>query len=431
MLTTKYVREHAEEIRKTIKDRGSKFPLDELLGLDEKWRKMKTELQGLQAERNKASLEISEMKKKGVDVQAKIKALGDLKAKLEGMERDLPALEEKIDALLWNVPNILDKSVPVGNPPEANKELRKWGTIKERNIGTHEEILSKLNMLDMDRAAKVTGARFYYLKGDIVLLEHALTRFTLDLLGKRGFVPVLPPFMLRKKYYRGVAPLATFEDALYKVGETAEASKIGEIEHIEDELFMIGTAEHVLAAMHADELFSGKELPLKYAGWSPCFRREAGAHGKDQKGIFRVHQFEKIEQFVYCKEEDEEKYFNEMLDNTEQIWQQLNVPYRLLLLCTGDTGHQMTKTVDIECYFPGQKAYRELGSCSSAGTWQSMRLDIKYDDKGERKYVYTLNNTAVPMQRALACIVENYVNPDGTITVPDALVPYMGKSKIG
>jgi seryl-tRNA synthetase len=183
--------------------------------------------------------------------------------------------------------------------------------------------------------------------------------------------------------------------------------------------------------MHADELFSGKDLPLKYAGWSPCFRREAGAHGKDQKGIFRVHQFEKVEQFVYCKEEDESKYFDEIVSNTEQIWQQLNVPYRLLLLCTGDTGHQMTKTVDIECYFPGQKTYRELGSCSSAGIWQSMRLDIKYDDKGERKYVYTLNNTAVPMQRALACIVENYVNPDGTITVPEVLVPYMGKSKIG
>ena len=233
------------------------------------------------------------------------------------------------------------------------------------------------------------------------------------------------------QYYRGVAPLATFEDALYKVGETAEASKIKDIEHVDDELFMIGTAEHVLAAMHADELFSGKELPLKYAGWSPCFRREAGAHGKDQKGIFRVHQFEKIEQFVYCREEDEAKYFDEMLNNTETIWQQLDVPYRLLLLCTGDTGHQMTKTVDIECWFPGQKAYRELGSCSSAGIWQSMRLDIKYDDKGERRYVYTLNNTAVPMQRALACLVENYVNPDGTITVPGVLVPYMGKSKMG
>jgi seryl-tRNA synthetase len=237
--------------------------------------------------------------------------------------------------------------------------------------------------------------------------------------------------MLKKKYYKGAAPLATFEDALYRVGEPEEASKLKEVEHVEDELFLIGTAEHALATMHAEEVFSISDLPIKYAGISPCFRREAGAHGKDTKGMFRVHQFDKIEQFIYCKKEDEQKYFDELLGNTEKIWQELNIPYQLVLLCSEDTGHQMTKTVDIECYMPGQKAYRELGSCSSAGVWQSMRLDMKYDEKQERKYVYTLNNTAVPAQRALVCIVENYVNNDGTITVPDVLVPYMGKSKIG
>jgi seryl-tRNA synthetase len=236
--------------------------------------------------------------------------------------------------------------------------------------------------------------------------------------------------MLRKRYYRGVAPLATFEDALYRTGESKEASAVKELEHVDDELFMIGTAEHSLAAMHAEELLPAKDLPLKYAGISPCFRREAGAHGKDQKGIFRVHQFDKVEQFIICRQEDEAKYFDELMKNSEDIWQALKVPYQLVLLCSGDTGHQMSKTVDIEGWFPGQKAYRELGSCSTARDWQSVRLGIKYEEKGERKYVYTLNNTAISITRTLACLVENYSNADGSIEVPDVLVPYMGKSRI-
>ncbi len=431
MITTKYVRDHLDVIRNTLKNRGSKFPLDELLSLDEKWRKMKTELESLQAKRNKASLEISEAKKKGEKIDEKIGAIADLKQKIENLESEMPTIVDKINELLLNVPNVLDQSVPIGNPPEANKMLKKWGNIKEKDIQSHEDILGKLGLLDMERAAKVAGSRFYYMKGDLVMLEQTLSRYALDFLAKRGYTAVLPPFMLRKKYFRGAAPLATFEDALYKVGEAKEASTVKDIEHFDDEMFMIGTAEHVLAAMHAEELFSGKDLPLKYAGISPCFRREAGAHGKDQKGIFRVHQFDKVEQFIYCKQEDESKYFDELLKNSEDIWQSLNIPYRLVLLCSGDTGHQMSKTVDIEGYFPGQKDYRELGSCSTAAAWQSMRLDIKYDDKNERKYVYTLNNTAISVQRTLACIVENYVNDDGTISIPNVLIPYLGKSKIG
>ncbi len=431
MISAKYVRDHLPELRETIKNRASKFPLDSLLELDEGWRKMRTELQDLQSKRNKASLEISEAKKKGEKIETKIAALADLKQKLEQLEVAVSAQEEKLNDMLYNVPNFLDKSVPIGMPPDGNKFLKKWGEPKKKEIKSHEEILEKLGLLDMTRAAKIAGSRFYYLKGDLVLLEQSLGRYALDFLAKRGYVSVLPPFMLKKKYYKGVAPLATFEDALYRASESNEAKAVKEIEHIDDELYMIGTAEHVLAAMHAEELFTGKDLPLKYAGISPCFRREAGAHGKDQKGIFRVHQFDKVEQFVYCKEEDEQKYFDELLKNSEDIWQSLNIPYRLLLLCSGDTGHQMTKTVDIEGWFPGQNDYRELGSCSSAGVWQSMRLDIKYDDKNERKYVYTLNNTAISITRTLACVTENYVNPDGTITIPDVLIPYMGKSKIG
>jgi seryl-tRNA synthetase len=432
MLTAKYVKDNLDAIRKSLQNRGSKYPLDELLGLDEKLKKVNKELQELRAERNTGSEQIGAAKKAGKEQdKALISRMGEVKNKIESIEKEIPAQEARLQTLLWGMPNILDESVPVGEPPDSNKVIRTWGKPVPKNIPAHEEILGKLGMLDVERAGKTTGARFYFMKGDLVLLEMSLLRYTMDFLVKRGYTPVLPPFMLKKKYYMGAAPLATFEDALYRVGESTEASKLKDVEHVEDELFLIGTAEHALATMHAEELFSANELPLKYAGISPCFRREAGAHGKDTKGMFRVHQFDKIEQFVYCKKEDEQKYFDEILGNTEKMWQELNVPYRLLLLCSGDTGQQMTKTVDIECYMPGQKEYRELGSCSSAGVWQSMRLDMKYDERQERKYVYTLNNTAIPAQRALVCIVENYANSDGTITVPDVLVPYMGKKVIG
>lgn len=430
MITTKYVRDNLASIRKALKNRNSKFPLDELLELDEKWRKMKTELQELQSRRNKASLQISEAKKKGEEIKDKISTLGDLKKEMEALEKSIPEYEQKIDTLIWNVPNMLDSSVPIGNPPEANKVLKTKGSIRNKESQNHEQILTKLGLLDIERAAKTAGSRFYYLKGDLVLLEQSILRYALDKLSKKGFTPVLPPFMLRKKYYRGVAPLGVFEDALYRIYEPSEVATVKNAEHMEEELFLISTAEHALASMHADELIPAADLPLKYAGISPSFRREAGAHGKDTKGIFRVHQFDKVEQFIYCKQEDENKYFEELLSNSEEFMQELQIPYRLVLLCSGDTGLQMTKTVDYEGYFPSQGDYRELGSCSTAAAWQSVRLDIKYEEKGERKHVYTLNNTAISAQRTLACITENYVNKDGSITVPDVLIPYMGKSKI-
>ncbi len=431
MLTSKYLRDNLEAIKESMAKRKSDYPVDEMLKLDEKLRKANMEVQQLRAERNKLSLEIADKKKKENVVDKDITAkVSEIKKRLDTLEKELPEDEQRLNTLLWNMPNILDKSVPEGNPPEANKVLKKWGTPKEKSIATHEDILGGLNLLDMERAAKVSGSRFYYLKGDLVLLEQSLGRYALDFLAARGYTAILPPFMLRKKYYRGVAPLATFEDALYRSGESKEAGSLNDIEHMDEELFMIGTAEHPLAAMHSEELLPAKDLPLKYAGISPCFRREAGAHGKDQKGIFRVHQFDKVEQFIYCKQEDEDKYFNELLKNSEDIWQSLNIPYQLLLLCSGDTGHQMSKTIDLECWFPGQKTYRELGSCSTARDWQSVRLDIKYDEGSARKYVYTLNNTAISITRTLACIVENYVNDDGSITVPEVLVKYMGKDRI-
>ncbi len=430
MITTKYVRDHIDEIRQTLKNRNSNFPIDELLSLDEKWRVMRTEIQELQAQRNKSSIEISEAKKKGLDVKSRIAALGELKKKLDGMQAEITAYETKIDGMVWNVPNVLDSSVPIGMPPEANKVIKTWGTVKKKNGPNHADVLTKLGLLDEERAAKTAGARFFYLRGDLALLEQAVIRYAIDKMCKKGYTLISPPYMLKKKYYKGVAPLGVFEDALYRTSEAREAEAVNNFEHVDEELFMISTAEHSLAAMHAEETFSGNELPLKYVGFSPSFRREAGSHGKDTKGIFRVHQFNKIEQFVYCRREDEQKYFDEILANSEEFMQELNIPYRLVLLSSGDTGHQMSKTVDWEAYFPGQGDYRELGSCSTAREWQSVRLDIKYDEKGERRYVYTLNSTGISVQRTIACIVENYVTDKGTVAVPDVLVPYMGKTEI-
>jgi seryl-tRNA synthetase len=430
MINTKYVRDHLDEIRRAVKDRHSGFPLDELLALDEKWRRMRTDLQELQSKRNRASLEISNAKKDGKEVNEMISALAGLKSKIDKSEAEISVCETKIDSLILNVPNVLDSSVPIGMPPDANKTIKTWGKIKRPDGPSHVDVLFRLGLLDEERAAKVAGSRFFYLRGDLALLEHALTRYAIDKMCKKGYTLISPPYMLKKRYYKGVAPLGVFEDALYSASEAKEATAKKEYEHVEEELFMISTAEHPLAAMHADETFSGADLPIKYVGFSPSFRREAGSHGKDTKGIFRVHQFNKVEQFVYCKRDDEKKCFDELLANSEEIMQELDLPYRLVLLSSGDTGHQMCKTIDWEGWFPSQKDYRELGSCSTAGEWQSLRLDIRYDEKGERRYVCTLNSTAVSIQRSLACIVENYANDDGSVSVPDVLVPYMGKDRI-
>ncbi|MEM3227775.1 MAG: serine--tRNA ligase [Candidatus Micrarchaeaceae archaeon] len=432
MITTKYVRDNLEAIKASLQKRKSDYPLEELLKLDEEWRRLKTELQELQAKRNKASLEISESKKKGGNATEIIKSLQETKLKIEEVESELPSYEARISELLWNIPNILDESVKYGKDEGDNTEIKKWGETSKKSALSHSDILEKLGLVDIERAAKAAGARFYYLKGDLVHLGIALEKFALDELSKKGFVPVLPPYMLRKEHYMGVTSLGDFEDALYRVTGSEEAEKRKDYERVEDNLFLIATSEHAIAAMHTGELFSAKELPLKYVGVSPCFRREAGAHGKDTKGIFRVHQFEKVEQFIFCREEDSPMYFKELVANEEELFQKLGLPYHVVEMCTGEMGVVAAKKIDIEGWFPSQSRYRELTSASNCTDWQSRRLDIKYDEGGERKYVHTLNATGIAVERTLAAIVENYYDEkSGSIAVPEVLVPYMGKSRIG
>ncbi|MGC8710580.1 MAG: serine--tRNA ligase [Candidatus Micrarchaeia archaeon] len=433
MLNANYVRDNLDAIKASLAKRHVEYPIEKILELDKEWRALKTETQKLQAKRNRDSLEIAELKKNGKneEAEAMIKELTGIKDSIVESEAMLNGYEKELNELLWNMPNILHESVPYGKDDSENAEVKRVGEAKPRDLPGHEEILKKLDMIDLENASKVSGARFYYLKSDIALLELSLIRFALDTLTKKGYIAIAPPHMLKREYYKGVTSLGDFEDALYRVAESREAASKNDLEHVEDELFMISTSEHAIAAMHANHVFSSKELPKKYVGWSPCYRREAGAHGKDTKGIYRVHQFYKVEQFIFSSQEDSWKYHEELLANEEEIFKALGIPYRVVNICTGDIGIVAAKKYDLEAYLPVQKRYGEMCSCSNCTDWQALRLDIKYDDKNERKYVHTLNATAIATTRAIVAIIENYANADGSITVPDVLVPYMNKRKIG
>jgi seryl-tRNA synthetase len=423
MITTKYVRDNLESIRKSLVRRRSDYNIEEVLKLDSEWRRLKTETQALQEKRNKASMEVSALKKKGSNDEAEkmIMQLSEIKENIEENDAKVSKLESDIYRILLSLPNVLHDSVPYGADESENVEIKRYREPSKRISRNHEEIALNLGMLDIERAAKIAGARFYYLKGDLALLDLSVSRFALDFLASRGYTPVIPPFMMREDAYKGVTSLEDFDNVLYKVGGNEDGK----------DLKMIATSEHPIAAMYMDEILEKARLPIKYAGISPCFRMEAGTHGKDTKGIFRVHQFHKVEQFIFAKQDESWRLFDEMLANSEDIFKRLDIPYRLVNICTGDIGIVAAKKIDIEAYMPSQGTYREVVSCSNCTDWQSLRLNIRYDEDGERRFVHTLNSTAVATTRTIVAIIENYANDDGTITVPEALVPYMGKRIIG
>lgn len=418
MIDIKLIRDNPELIKESEKKRGKDTKtIDEILRLDEEWRKNKIQADNLRHERNEISKRINETKKNKQDAKQLIKKAKEIPEKIKNLEEKTNRLEQKINQKMLELSNILDKKVPEGKDENDNKELRKWGRVPKFSFKPkgHADIVEDLNIIDTERGAKVAGTRFYYLKNELVILNHALQRLALDFLTKKGYTIIQTPYMLNKNAMGGAVNLKDFEEVIYKIeGEN---------------LYLIGTAEHALAALHQNEVIN-VEKPIKYAGLSSCFRKEAGSHGKDTKGIFRVHRFEKIEQFVYCKPEDEEKVFNEIIGNQEEIFKLLEIPYRIVFLCTGDTGGSMSKTYDLEGWFPSQNKYRELGSTSSATTYQSRKLNEKYLDKNERKYVYTLNGTAMTVQRTMCCLLENNQQKDGSIKIPKALWKYTGFKEI-
>jgi seryl-tRNA synthetase len=417
MIDIKLIRENPEIVRESQKKRGfSVEDVENLISLDKEWREVKNEADKLRARRNKVSEEINQAKKQNKNIDSLIKEAKDIPQKIEELEKELKELAEKRDSLWREIPNIIDRSVPVGDVSK-NKVIKVSGKPKKFSfkIKDHADLLEPLDLLDTKKASEVASSRFYYLKGDLVKLNYAIINFALDYLRKKNFTLIQPPFMLRREILGGAIPLAAFEEMIYKIDK--------------EDLYLIGTAEHALNAYHSNEVINVNK-PIRYAGISSCFRKELGSHGKDTKGIFRTHQFEKVEQFVFCKPENSWKEFDLILKNSEELLKALEIPFRFVILASGDTGRVPTKTVDFEGWFPVGNCYRELGSCSNCLDYQARRSNIRYQDKSELKFVYTLNNTAIATERMIACLVENNQQKDGSIKIPKALWKYTGFKEI-
>ncbi len=417
MIDIKLIRENPSLVKESQNKRGmDESIVDELLALDKKWRKLKEEVDELRSRRNRTSEEINKAKKQGKKAEGMIKEAKEIPKLLENSEKEMKETEERRNAVWKEIPNIVDKSVPVGDASK-NKITEEHGKIPKFNFPAkdHADLLSALDLLDTQKASDVAASRFYYLKGDLVKLNFAIINFALDFLKSKGFTLMQPPYMLRKDILESALPLGAFGEMIYKIeGE---------------DLYLIGTAEHALNAYHSNETID-LEKPKRYAGISPCFRKEAGAHGKDTKGIFRIHQFEKVEQFIFCKPEDSWKEFDLILDNSRQMLKLLEIPFRFVVLSSGDMGRVPTKTIDFECYFPSQKAYRELGSCSNCLDYQARRSNVKYHRGSETEFAHTLNNTAIATERMIACLVDNFQTKDGSIKIPKALWQYTGFKEI-
>ena len=383
---------------------------------DTEWRSSLADADRLRRRRNELSHEMAAARRKGnppTEIAEEAKALPD---RLRAVEAHEAELLHARDNLLRRVPNLLDESVPYGKDDTENVVVATWGEPAPPREGrrSHPELLESLGMAEFERAHRVSGAGFFYLRGPIVLLDLALQRMALDLLIERGFTPVVPPFLLRRKPYEGVTDLADFENVMYKIEK--------------EDLYLIATAEHPLGALYEGEILDEDALPYRLAGLSYCFRKEIGGHGVDQKGLFRVHQFFKVEQFVFARPEDSPRLHEELRANAEEVFRRLEVPYRVVNVCTGDVGTVAAKKYDIEAWFPRQQAYREVVSCSNCTDYQARRLGIRMGKAGRPGKVvpHTLNSTAVATSRAIAVLLEQYQQPDGSVRIPTALRPYLG-----
>jgi seryl-tRNA synthetase len=423
MLDAKLLKENPHTIENMLKKRGVNFPLNELIDLDKKRRELIVELQDFKHKKNILATSIAQKKKEKDTtnlVYSEISKMKEISNRITELEEEQDSVQGKFRYLMMSIPNLLHESVPLGSGETENviiKEQRNKRTKSTMAPRDHIDIATSLDLIDLERAAKISGARFYFLKNDLVKMNQALLQFGLDYLSNSGYTLVQPPYMIRKEAMEGAVILGDFEQVIYKVeGE---------------DLYMIGTSEHAMVSMHMDEILESTRLPLRYACVSPCFRKEAGAHGRDMKGIFRVHQFEKVEQVIFSRPEDSWKEHEKMLELTEQFYERLGLPTRTILLCSADLGKISAKTYDIEAWFPGQSSYREIVSCSNCLDYQARRLRIRYRDtvNEETKLVHTLNSTLIATERTMVSIIENYQTNEGTVEVPEILRKYMGDAK--
>ena len=418
MLDVKMVRSNPGEVRRALERRGdSTSSLDEFLAIEEERRRLLTDVESMRAARKRASDEIAVVKKAGGDAAQAIAAMRALGDTIKEREASLAEVEGQLKTMLLEIPNIPLPGVPDGGEDDS-VVLRHVGTPPEFDFAVkdHLDLGITLDLIDMERGAKVSGSRFAYLKGDLVLLQFALVRYGLDIFGAKGFRPVIPPVLVREEAMYGTGFFPTDRAQVY---ETVDGD------------CLVGTSEVPLAAMHMQEFLEAEKLPLRYAGYSSCFRREAGAAGRDTRGILRVHQFDKVEMFSFCLPEQSAFEHELILSAEEEILQGLGIPYRVVNIAAGDLGAPAAQKFDCEAWMPGQQQYREVTSCSNCTDYQARRLDCRYrTDKGPR-FVHTLNGTGIAVGRTLIAIMENYQRADGSIAVPEVLRPFMGKDVLG
>ena len=419
MLDIKFIRENADIVKDAAEKKLVKIDIDRLLEVDKLVKEKLQELEVVRAERNKLSAVVPTLQ--GDEKTTIIEKVRALKEDISKMEEVLNPLQNEFDNLMYRVPAPTLPEVPVGKSDEENVEIRKVGEVRKFDFEpkAHYELGEELDLMDFSHAAKIAGSRTYYLKNEAVLLEMALCRYVVDKLVSKGLKPMSVPVMVKEGAMKATGYFPVGKEQAYEIGE--------------DGLYLVGTSEVSLVSYHIDEVVN-LDKPIMYAGYSNCFRREAGTYGKDTKGLYRVHQFTKIEQVVICKADQEEQYklHDFLLNNSEEIMQELKIPYRVVKVCTGDIGLGQVRKHDIEAWMPSRNAYSETHSCSSFNDFQARRSNIRYkDENGELKFAYTLNNTAIASPRVLIPILENYQNEDGSITIPEVLVPYMnGMTKI-
>ena len=423
MLDLKFLRENPDVVKENIKKKfqDSKLPLvDEVIELDKQSRAAKQEADDLRGSRNRISKQIGALmaqgkKEEAEQVKAQVTANAKRLAELEELESEL---SEKIKKIMMVIPNIIDPSVPIGKDDSENVEIKRYGEPKvpDFEIPYHTEIMEKFNGIDLDSARKVAGNGFYYLMGDIARLHSAVISYARDFMIDRGFTYCVPPFMIRSEVVTGVMSFAEMDAMMYKIeGE---------------DLYLIGTSEHSMIGKFIDTIIQPENLPQTLTSYSPCFRKEKGAHGIEERGVYRIHQFEKQEMIVVCEPEDSKMWFDKLWQNTVDLFRSLDIPVRTLECCSGDLADLKVKSIDVEAWSPRQKKYFEVGSCSNLGDAQARRLKIRVNGKNGKYFAHTLNNTVVAPPRMLIAFLENNLNADGTVNIPEALRPYIGGKEI-
>jgi seryl-tRNA synthetase len=421
MLDLKFVRSNPDVVKEALKKRNSTLSLDEFLKNEEERRRLLFEVENLKAQKNSVSEEVGRRKKSGEDAESIILEMREVGQRIKSFEEQLMVIEQKMEAVLYEIPNIPHESVPVGTSESDNIEVRSWGTPRSFNYQplAHYEIGEKLDILDFARAGKVTGARFTFYKGLGAKLERALITFMLDRHTAKGYVEILPPYMVHRNSMFGTGQLPKFEEDAFKIAGT--------------EYFLIPTAEVPVTNMYREEILEGEKLPIRHCAYSACFRAEAGSAGRDTRGLIRQHQFNKVELVKFVLPENSQEELENLTHDAESILQELELPYRVMSLSTGDLGFSSAKTYDLEVWLPSFNTYREISSCSNFGDFQARRANIRFrrGPKEKPEYLHTLNGSGLAIGRTVSAILENFQEEDGRVKVPKALQPYMGVEYIG